>query len=343
MTAPYEESNMRNFILAIAVCALGMSLVMSGCGKDDQDGDKITVCLLPKQKGLPYFKSCADGAIKAAEELGNVKVIYDGPTTGNAEEAAKMIQRWALKGVDVIAVSPNDPKVLASAMKKARSLGVRVITWDADAAPDTRDFFVNQATEQEIGYALVDTMVKNLGGDSVEGDVAIITATLTAANQNAWIVHMKERLKKYPKLKLVAVEPGKEDQKLAFQITKDLMNNYPNLKGIFAISSVLLPGAAEAVRKTGMASKVQVTGLCMPSSMKEYVNDGTVKSVICWKTEDLGALTIRVAEALVSGKLKAGDTSFDAGDLGTKKIKGDNILLGDIMVFTKDNINDYDF
>ena len=304
---------------------------------------KITVCLLPKKKGLPYFTTCAQGAEEAARELGNVKLIYDGPTDGAPEKAASMIEKWTLQGVDVIAVSPNDPEVLASAMKKAREKGVHVITWDADGAPGTRESLVNQATAQDIGYALVDTMANDLGGVQAEGEVAIITATLTAANQNAWIKHMKERLQKYPKLTLVGIQPSNEDQKVAFQAAQDLMKAHPQLRGIFAISSVAFPGAAEAVKQAGAAGKVLVTGLSTPNDMRSYVMDGTVKSVILWNTIDLGYLTVRVANALANGKLKAGDGSFDGARLGQKRIVGDNVLLGAILVFTKDNIGQYNF
>ena len=302
---------------------------------------KITVCLLPKKKGVPYFTTCAKGAEEAAKELGNVDLIYDGPTDGSPEKAASMVDRWALQGVNVIAVSPNDPEVLGQAMKKARAKGVRVITWDADAAPDSREFMVNQATAKDIGYALVDAMAKDLG--TPEGEVAIITASLTAANQNEWIKFMKERLATYPKLSLVATKPSNEDQRLAFQVAQDLMKAHPNLKGIFGISSVAFPGAAEAVKQSGKSGSVLVTGLATPNDMKAYVRDGTVKSVILWNTIDLGYLTVRAAEAVATGKLKAGDTSFEAGRLGTKKIEGDQILLGKILVFTKENIDQFDF
>jgi rhamnose ABC transporter rhamnose-binding protein len=304
---------------------------------------KLTICLLPKKKGLPYFTTCARGAQEAAKELGNVELIYDGPTDGSPERAASMIERWTLQGVDVIAVSPNDPDVVAPAMKKAREKGVHVITWDADARPESRQFMVNQATPRQIGYALIDAMVKDLGGDAAEGELAIVTATLTAANQNEWMKHMKERLAAFPKLKLVATKPSNEDQRLAFQVTKDLMNAYPSLRGVFGISSVAFPGAAEAVKQAGKSGKVLVAGLATPNDMKAYVHDGTVRSVVLWNTIDLGYLTVYAAEALATGKLKPGQTSLSAGRLGEKKIEGDQILLGDILVFTRENIDQFDF
>ncbi len=295
--------------------------------------------MLPKQKGSQYFESCNTGAQAAAKELG-VEVIYDGPTDGNATKAADMIKQWTLKKVDAIAVSPNAPDVVGPAMKEAKAKGIKVLTWDADGAKDTRDWFVNQATGEQIGNALVDTLAKDIGE---AGDVAIISAAAEAANQNEWMKYMKVRLKKYPKMQLKATKFAGEDQKLAFTIAQDLMKAYPNLKGIWAISSQAFPGAAEAIKQGGKGGKVFVTGLSTPNSMKEFVKDGTVKSVILWNTNDLGYLTIQAAHAAVKGDLKAGDKTLKAGKLGEKKIAGDNILLGDILVFNKDNIDKFDF
>lgn len=314
-----------------------------GVSSGNSSGKRVSVYLLPKKKGIAYFTSCADGAQQAAKELGDVDLTYDGPTDGAPEKAASLIETWTLKGADVIAVSPNDPSVLAPAMKAARTKGVHVLTWDADGQTDSREFFVNQATSEQIGTALVDTMVKDLGGAQPVGKVAIVTATLTAANQNEWIKYIKARLQKYPKLELVAVKPCNEDQNVAFQVTQDLIKTYPDLKGVFGISSVSFPGAAEAVKQAGKSGQVLVTGLSTPNAMKAYVQDGTVKSVVLWNTQDLGYLTVYAAEAVATGKLKPGATTFKAGRLGEKKIVGDNILLGNILVFNKDNIGKYDF
>jgi hypothetical protein len=77
--------------------------------------------------------------------------------------------------------------------------------------------------------------------------------------------------------------------------------------------------------------------------MKKFVHNGTVKTVILWNSVDLGYLTVHVAEALATGKLSEGDKTFTAGRLGELKIEGDNVLLGDILRFTKENIDEYDF
>ncbi len=334
-----------------------LSLVIAGCSspeakKDDApapakgatatEKKKIKVALLPKKKGVPYFTSCSEGAEEAAKEL-NVELIYDGPVNGDAAEAVKLIDQWTAQGVDVIAVSPNDPAVLGPAMKRAKEAGVKVVTWDADSAPDTREFMINQATAKDIGYALVDALALDLGGEKATGEVAIVTATLTAANQNEWIKYIQERLPKYPGLKYLVTKPSNEDQKLAFSVTQDLIKANPNLKGIFAISSVAFPGAAEAIKQGGKSGQVFVTGLSTPNDMRTYVKDGVVKSVILWNTKDLGYLTIYAARALADGELKAGATTLKAGRLGEKKVEKDNVMLGAILTFNKENIDQFKF
>ncbi|MGE3775567.1 MAG: substrate-binding domain-containing protein [Pirellulaceae bacterium] len=332
------------FLAATTGCGSGSSSAPQGGYRNSSaaQAQKITVCLLPKIKGISYFSSCYRGAAEAAAELGNIELIYDGPTDGDAKKQAEMIEQWTVDGVDVICVSPNAPDVVANAMREAQQAGIHVITWDADGAADARSFFVNQATAEAIGRGMVEAMVRDLGASDTEREVVIVSSDPTAANQNAWIEVMKPALAAN-RLKLVTTKYPGENASAALADAKDVINKYPDLKGIFGISSVSFPGAAEAVEQSGQRGKILVTGLSTPNDMKKFVHQGTVRSVVLWNTIDLGYLTIRVAEALASGKLKPGDTRFAAGRLGELQVAGNNVLLGDILVFTAENIDRYDF
>jgi ABC-type sugar transport system substrate-binding protein len=323
-------------------------LSFAGCsgtkdnGAIDGSKSKLKICLLPKIKGISYFSSCYKGAMEAAEELGNIELIYDGPTDGDPKKQAEMIEQWIFAGVDVICIAPNAPDVVANAMRDAQEKGIQVITWDADGVSDARSFFVNQATPKSIGEGLVNTMVNDLGGPNAEGDVVIVSSDETAANQNSWIDVMRPALGK-TKLKLQTIKFPGENAANAMADAQDVIKKYPNLKGIFGISSVSFPGAAEAVESSGKSGQIMVTGLSTPNDMKRFVESGTVKSVVLWNTIDLGYLTIQAANAIANGDLSVGETTFQAGRLGELKIEGDNILLGDILVFNKENISKYDF
>src|SRR5205085_363414 len=202
-----------------------------------------------------------------------------------------------------------------------------------DAMTDARSFFVNQATPEGIGYGLMDEAARLTGG---EGEFAMITASLTAANQREWQKHIEARLKdKYPKMKLVAVRPCDDLKDRAQSEATALMSANPNLKMIMAICSPGVPGAAEAVKQAGKTGKVKVIGLGLPNENKRYVHDGVTDSVILWNTEDLGYLTVYAGTALAKGELKKGAKTFKAGKLGSFEIEGDNILLGNPFIFNK--------
>jgi ABC-type sugar transport system substrate-binding protein len=301
---------------------------------------KLVIAMLPKAKGNAYFLSCKAGADKAAKELG-IELLFDGPTDNTPAKQNEIVENWITLGVDAIAVAADNKEGLSTALRKAQKAGVKVLTYDADALPDARSFFVNQATAQGIGYALMDEAARLC---HEEGEFAIITATLTAANQRDWQKHIEARLKeKYPKMKLVAVRPSDDLKDKAQSEATALMAANPNLKLIMAICSPGVPGAAEAVKQAGKVGKVKVIGLGLPNENKRYVHDGVTDSVILWNTEHLGYLTVYAAAALVKGDLKPGAKSIKAGSLGTFEIAGDNILLGKPFIFNKDNIDQFNF
>jgi ABC-type sugar transport system substrate-binding protein len=295
--------------------------------------------MMPKSKGNAYFIACRKGAEEAAKGL-NVKLLWDGPTDPDPARQNEIVDTWITRGVDVIAVAVENREGISSALRRARAKGIKVITWDADAEPDARDFFVNQATPEGIGQALMDNAARILGG---KGDFAIITASLTASNMIEWQKQIeKRRAEKYPQIKMAALRPCDDLQKKAFDEANTIMNAYPDVRLIMAICTPAVPGAAEAVKQSGRAD-VKVIGLGLPNDNKRYVREGITDCVILWNSMDLGYLAVLASRALADGTLQPGATSMTAGRLGTVEIAGDNILLGKPFKFTKENIDQFDF
>jgi rhamnose transport system permease protein len=295
--------------------------------------------MMPKAKGDPYFVSCRQGAEEAARELG-IDLLWDGPTDLDPAKQNEVVEAWITKGVDVIAVSVENQAGISTVLRKAREKGIKVITWDADAEENARDFLINQATPQGIGYTLTDEAARIMNG---KGEFAIVTASLSAANQNEWIKNIKARLaEKYPEMKLVAIQPSEGDRDRAFAETQTILKVYPNAKLIMAIAAPAVPGAAEAVKQSGRTD-VKVIGLSLPNMNKPYVKTGIVESVVLWNTVDLGYLTVYAADALSAGKLKRGDSEISAGRLGKIEVADDEVLLGAPFIFNKENIDRFDF
>jgi rhamnose transport system substrate-binding protein/rhamnose transport system permease protein len=298
------------------------------------------IAMMPKAKGDPYFISCRAGAEEAARELG-VELIWDGPTSLDAARQNELIENWITRKVDAIAVAVENRGGISSVLRKARARGIKVLTWDADADPDARDFFVNQATPEGIANTLTDEAARLLGG---KGEFAIITGALSAANQNEWIANIRKRLaEKYPGLKLATIRPSDDDRDKAFAETQTILRVYPAVKLVMAISAPAVPGSAEAVRQANRGGDVNVIGLSLPNINKPYVHGGVVQAVILWNTRDLGYLTVLSAAKLVDHAFSAGAGSIDAGRLGTLEVRGSEIILGAPLLMNKANIDRYDF
>lgn len=324
-----------------AVCLGGFALAP----KSGVTGHKTVIAMMPKAKGDPYFISCRAGAEEAAKELG-VELVWDGPTDLDPAKQNEVVEGWITRGVDVIAVSVESEAAISTVLRKARQKGIRVITWDADAQKDARDFLINQATPQGIGQTLADETARLLGGS---GEFVVVTSSLTAANQNEWIKNIQGRMaEKHPNVKMVAVRPSDGDRDRAFTETQTILKVYPQVKVIVGIAAPAVPGIAEAVKQAGR-SDVKVTGLSLPNLCKPYVHAGVIDSVVLWNTRDLGYLVVFAGNALVHGQLRpplpAGSAAavIQAGRLGPLEVRGDQVLLGAPFIFTAKNIDGFNF
>jgi rhamnose transport system permease protein len=330
--------SVRDAAWAGAVAGTDVRARPAGAGRA-AGGKRAVVALMPKAKGDPYFVSCKAGADEAAKELG-VELLWDGPTDLDPAKQNEVVEAWITRGVDTIAVSVENKVGISTVLRKAKEKGIKVVTWDADAEKDARDFFINQATPQGIGHTLTDEAARITGG---RGDFAIITASLSAANQNEWIRYIKERLaEKYPDLRLVAVQPSEGDRDRAFAETQTVLKVYPQVKLIMAIAAPAVPGAAEAVKQSGRTD-VKVTGLSLPNMCRPYIKEGVIESIVLWNTVDLGYLTVYASNALAQGQLKAGDAGIAAGRLGKVEVAGDEVRLGAPFIFNKENIDRFNF
>ena len=335
----------------VAAVTLALSLALAGCGAgngggggggDASSSEQSTITFIPKNLGNPYFDTSDAGGEKAVKEFGG-KYSQVGPQEGSPDAQAQYIDTEAQKHTSAIVMSANDPKALCDSIKNARDAGTKVVTFDSDTSPDCRDLFVNQATSDGIAKVEVDMIADQIGD---AGEIAILSASANATNQNAWIEIMKKELAaKHPKIKLVETVYGNDDDQTSFDKTAALLQKHPNLKGIISPTTVGIAAAARYLSTSSAKGKVALTGLGTPNSMRKYVKDGTVKEFALWNPGDLGYLAAYVADALVKGDIsgKEGDT-FKAGSLGSYKVGADGVvLLGDPFKFNKGNIDKFNF
>jgi rhamnose transport system substrate-binding protein len=349
--------------LGVAAAALTAALAIAACGSTKNDNSSssgsstssgsanpnasikkgLKIAFLPKQLNNPYFTISDKGGLDALKQLGESGKRV-GPSDASASSQVSYINTLTSQRVNAIAISANDPNAVVPSLKRAMSQGIKVVTYDSDTAPAGRQVFVNQASPEALGRSEVQLLGKQLG---YKGQIAILSATPNATNQNTWIKFMKDELTKprYKDLKLVKVAYGNDDDQKSFQETQGLLQAYPQLKGIISPTTVGIAAAARYLSSSKYQGKVQLTGLGTPNQMRKFVKDGTVSAFELWDPGKLGYLAGYAAAALASGQIngKEGE-SFKAGTLGSRTIgKDGEVLLGPPTVFDKFNIDKFDF
>jgi rhamnose transport system substrate-binding protein len=304
----------------------------------------LNVAFLPKQVNNPYFDTAATGAMQASKELGG-QFKQVGPSEATGALQVPFIQDLTTQKVSAIAVSAADPDAIAPSLRAARQAGVKVVGYDSSPAEGAYDVFVNQADTEGIGQSLVQMACDE--APNCTGDIAILSATSTATNQNAWIDVMKQTLQnpQYSGLNLVDVVYGNDDDQTSQQQAQALLQSHPGLQVIVSPTTVGIAAAAKVLTDTGNSGVIQLTGLGTPNSLRAYVKDGTIKEFALWNVQNLGYLTYYAAAKLVSGEIKGvPGESFSVPTLGNYTI-GDKsvIVLGPPQVFSADNIDQFNF
>ncbi|TDB76937.1 rhamnose ABC transporter substrate-binding protein [Micromonospora sp. KC723] len=303
----------------------------------------LKIAFLPKQVNNPYFTTADNGGKEAVTEVkGEFKEV--GPSEASASSQVSYINTLSQQGMDVIVTSANDPNAICGALNQAKAAGAKIVTFDSDTKPECRQIFVNQVTAQGIAENQVKLISEQIGG---QGEIAILSATANATNQNTWIELMKEELKKpeYSKVKLVTVAYGNDDDQKSFQEMQGLLQAYPNLKGVISPTTVGVAAAARYLSGSQYKGKVKLTGLGTPNQMREYVKDGTVDAFALWNPADLGYLAAYAGAALASSQITGAEGDrFTAGKLGEFTVGKDGVVvLGPPTVFDKSNIDTFNF
>jgi rhamnose transport system substrate-binding protein len=348
-------------VSALAACSSGSSSTAAGSssastgasasGSASASGIKkgLVVYFIPKDTQNPYEVLADQGGAKALAALGG-KVVVSSGTADTAAAQIPSIQAAIQAHANAIVIAGNDPSALCPSLEQASAAGIKILSFDSDVScgSSPNHLFINQANTQSIGTSEVDILAKEIGGS---GQIAILSAAASATNQNSWIAYMKQELTKYPKMKLVSTVYGNDDPATSLTVLQGLLSAYPNLRGIISPTTVGIQASAQYLdTHKSLLKKLTLTGLGLPSQMKPYVEDGTVKEFELWNPSNLGYLAGYAAAALASGtaSLTTG-SSFTAGTLGSYTVlapsgtTGPSVVLGPPTVFDAANISQFNF
>jgi rhamnose transport system substrate-binding protein len=347
-----ERMNLAKKLLLVGLClVIAAGAVFAGGGKQDAGGGKIKIYFIPKNLGNPYFVALSSGFEAALKELDpnnqKYEYIFTGPATPEATSQIEYVEAAVQNGAKAIFIAANSNDALNGTFDDARRRGVRIyiINQDIPGSETHRDAAILPVNFSTVGVAQLDLMG---GYINFDGEFAILSATTDAPDQNFWVQSMRDELAKnnpkYAKMKLVDVVYGDDQPEKSTTEMEALLTKYPNLKGVIAPTTVGIAAATKVIQTRGIANRVKVTGLGLPSEMKEFVVDGSSPGFQLWDPPAEGYLGVYLVDAEVNQGFKpAPGASFAAGKLGTVKIEsnGQILTLPTPKLFDKNNLQDF--
>ncbi len=335
--------------LVLSACSTGSSSAAPGSAAAGSaaagNAAGMKIFMVPKFTGLAYFEVARVGGEKAGKELG-IDFQYIGSDKPLATEEIATLQNAIPQKPAALVVSAIDGDAVAPILRQARTAGIKVVTYDADAAVDSRDLFINQLSYELAASTMLDAALLNSPSG---GLVAFISASPTSPNHTAHVRIMKQLIDtdpKYSTLKYVdTVQFAGDDATKSQEIALNLMQAHPDLKVIISSSAVSAPAAEQAIINAGKGGQVFATGVALPSSVKDFIKSGNSKAFMVWDPAELGYIATIAAYQLATGKITATEgTKIDAGAAGTYVVlKDGEVDYNKPLMLTKDNIDNYSF
>ncbi|CAM3072623.1 rhamnose ABC transporter substrate-binding protein [Paracoccus nototheniae] len=320
--------------------AMALALTAPAFAAGSAQAETVRIALVAKALGIGFFEAANKGAQEAAAELGDVEIIYTGPTDTTAEGQIEVINSLIAQRVDAIAVSANDTDALVPTLKRAMDRGITVISWDSGVAPEGRQVQLNPSSAPLIGNTIIKLAADHLPDG---GQVAVLSATTTSTNQNIWIEEMTKVMGDYPGIEVVGTVYGDDLADKSYREAQGLMQTYPDLKAIIAPTSVGIVAAAQAVTDAGKVGEVNVTGLGLPSEMAGHVKSGASQSFAIWNPIDLGYSAAMIAYQLATeGAVAEPGSTIPIGRMGEVTLdENGEAAMADPFTYDASNIDEF--
>lgn len=331
---------------ALAVSAIMLAGCAASTPAENGDGDpaataNYNIVVMPKSLGNKYFGASDAGAKKAIEGFGGT-YSEAGANEAAPNSQSPFIQTAIQNGAGAIVVAANDPQAICADLESAKAAGIKIVTFDSDT--NCRDAFVNQATVDGVAQGLVDLAIAKFGKEPAQ--VAIESGGPNATNLNAWVDAIKSKMKEQaPNIEIVDVVYGNDVDADSYNAAKGVITAHPDLDGIIAPDSVAVKEAAHYLQDTPeLKGKIWLTGLGLPSELRDYVKNGVFDQFGLWDVGALGELAAFTAKALIDGTITGAEGDKFSTPNGDFTVgKGGEIVLGPLFIFDKANVDNFDF
>jgi len=282
--------------------------------------DKPYIALISKGFQHQFWQAVKLGAEQAAEEFG-ATVTYEGPDgEGAVDRQLDMISAAMAKKPSAIGIAAIDSQATVPLLRRAQEAGIPVIAFDSGVASDIP---VTTASTDNLASARLaaDKLAELIGG---AGKVAVVSFDQTSQTgierRDGFVEQIAAA---HADIEIVAIEYGGGDHLRSAEITKTLLQAYPDLKGIFGTNEGSAIGVA--IGKKESSSDIVVIGYDSGKAQTDAIRDGVIAGAITQNPVGIGYESVKAGIAASKGEavpahIDTGFYYYDASNIDDPKI-----------------------
>jgi len=342
---------MRKIGVLAGATAAALMLAACGSGTTSGGGDQasgaaegdLRLVNVVKIVGVGWFDRMEVGVNEFATETG-IDATQTGADDASPEKQVKIVQDLLAQKPSAITVVPNSPEALEATFKRARDLGIIVVTHEASNQVNI-DADIEAFDNNAYGAQIVDGLAECMGG---EGQYAAFVGNLTAKTHMEWVEGgLEQAAAKYPGITRV-VDPieSKEDESVAYERAKEILAKYPDIKGFQGSAGTDVAGIARAVQEAGLEDQICVMGTSIPSVAKKFFADGSIDKIFFWDPAMAAKAMLTIAQRLATGESVEEGTDLGIPGYESLIVSKDNpkVFYGDAAITVDaSNADEYAF
>jgi simple sugar transport system substrate-binding protein len=298
-----------------------------GVASASPDPKDMTMVNVVKVKGLPWFNRMAVGDQNFAKRTG-VTTSQEGGDDTSPEKQGEIIEKLIPRHPTAITVVPNSPESLENVLGQARATGIKVVSHEATGIQNV-DIDIEAFDNAAFGTQIMQNLAQCMGGD---GSYVQFVGLLTAKTHMQWTDAAHDtQVAQFPNMtRVVGPIEATNDERTAYEKAKQVLADYPNIKGFQGSASTDLPGIARAVHEAGLQNQICVMGTAVPSVASKYLADGSIDRIFFWDPAMAGEAQLQIALMLAQGQpIEAGTNLNVPGYESLTKLDGyDNVFVG---------------
>ncbi len=289
--------------------ALIVSGVMVGCNRGTDTGADSNatprIAFVMKSLNNPFFIQMEEGAKEEAAKQGVELIVQAAQREVDVERQMQIVENLIQTQVDAICLTPSGSTEILPAIQKANEAGIPVLIVDSGIDEEAANAMEVETTtfigsdNYQGGKLAGEFMIKRF---SEPAEVGVLEGIPGHETGDARLRGFMDAVNQANHIKVVASQPADSERAKGFDVFQNMLQTYPNIKGLFAANDMMALGAMEAIDQAGKTGEIVVIGFDAVDEARKAIDEGRMAASVAQNPAEMGRVGVATALEVINGE-----------------------------------------